>query len=159
MQLNPETKKIVEEFKKLKLPSVPEVGVAEARQQYSILAHFSHRKEPLAKVEDRTIPRIDGDIPVRIYTPFGTGPFPVLVYFHSGGWVLGDLEVEDSVCRIFAHGAGCVVVSVDYRLAPEHKFPAAAEDAYTATLWVAKNAAAIKGDSSRIAAGGLLGEI
>lgn len=155
MQLNPETQRMVDEFKKLQLPSVPEVGVVEARKQYSILAQFSHEKEPLAKVEDRTIPRIDGDIPIRIYTPFGVGPFPMLVYFHSGGWVLGSLEVEDSVCRILANGARCVIVSVDYRLAPEHKFPAAAEDAYTATVWAAKNAAAINGDSSRIAVGGL----
>lgn len=155
MQLNPETQKIVEEFKKLQLPSVLEVGVVEARKQSSILAQLSHEKEPLAKLEDRTIPGTGGDIPIRIYTPFGVGPFPMLVYFHSGGWVLGDLEVEDSVCRILANGAKCVLISVDYRLAPEHKFPAAAEDAYTATLWAAKNAAAINGDAGRLAVGGL----
>ena len=155
MPLNPETQKIVEQFKQLQLPSVPEVGAVEAREQYSLLAQFSHEKEPVAKLEGRTIPGTGGDIPLRIYTPEGVGPFPMLVYFHSGGWVLGDLEVEDSVCRIIANGARCIVISVDYRLAPEHKFPAAAEDAYTATLWTAKNAATINGDSSRIAVGGL----
>lgn len=155
MTLNPETQKIVEEFKKLQLPSFTEIDVAEARKQEAILAQFSHPKEPLAKVEDRTIPGTGGPIPIRIYTPFGVGPFPILLYFHSGGWVLGDLESQDSVCRILANGAECVVVSVDYRLAPEHKFPAAAEDAYTATLWAAKNAEIFNGDSSRIAVSGL----
>ena len=91
---------------------------------------------------------------MRIYTPQGSGPFPVLVYFHGGGWVIGNVDTHDPTCRTLTNAAGCVVVSVDYRLAPEHKFPAAVDDCYAATQWVAANAAAINGDSSRIAIGG-----
>src|SRR5579885_966619 len=114
----------------------------------------AEEKEPVAKVEDRTIPGPAGEIPVRIYTPEGSGPFPVLVFFHGGGWVICNLDTHDGSCRNLAKGAGCVVVSVDYRLAPEHKFPAAVEDCYAATKWVAEHAASFNGDPSRVAVGG-----
>jgi len=106
------------------------------------------------RVEDRHIQGADGQIEVRVYTPEGGPPMGVLVYFHGGGWVLGDLESHDHVCRALANGAGCVVVSIDYRLAPEHVFPAGAEDCYAATKWVAENAAALGADASRMAVGG-----
>ena len=110
--------------------------------------------EPVAKMEDRAIPGPAGDIPVRIYTPEGAGPFPALVWFHGGGWVLGDLDGADPTCCLLANAAACVVVSVDYRLAPEAKFPAAADDCYSATVWVAENASALGLNPSRIAVGG-----
>ena len=106
------------------------------------------------RVEDRHIAGADGQIAVRVYTPEGSPPMGVLVYFHGGGWVLGDLESHDHVCRALANGAGCVVVSIDYRLAPEHVFPAGAEDCYAATKWVSENAAALGADASRMAVGG-----
>jgi acetyl esterase len=109
---------------------------------------------PLRSVVDRTIPGPGGDLPVRIYTPAGDGPLPVLVYFHGGGWVVGNIDSVDHVCRDLGHDAGCVVVSVAYRRAPEHRFPAAAEDAYAATLWAARNAAELGGDPEGIAVGG-----
>lgn len=109
---------------------------------------------PVAEVENRAIPGPAGEIPVRIYTPEGEGPFPVLVYFHGGGFVLCDLDTHDGTCRSLARGAEVVVVSVDYRLAPEHRFPAGPEDCYAATRWVAEHAAEIGGDASRIAIGG-----
>jgi acetyl esterase len=90
---------------------------------------------------------------VRIYTPQGAGPFPVFVNFHGGGWVIGDLDTADAVCRGICREAGCVVVSVDYRLAPEHPFPAAVEDAFAATAWAAGNMAALQGNG-RLAVGG-----
>ena len=92
----------------------------------------------VAAVENRSIPGPDGDVPVRIYTPEGSGPFPILVWYHGGGWVIGDLESADPTARHLCKGAGCVVVSVDYRLAPETKFPGPAEDCYAATVWAAR---------------------
>lgn len=108
----------------------------------------------LARVADRTIPGPGGALPVRIYTPEGAGPFPVVVYFHGGGFVVGDLDTQDMIARGLATGAGSVVVSVDYRLAPEHKFPAAPEDAWAATQWAASHAAEIGGDPDRLAVAG-----
>ena len=110
--------------------------------------------EPIYRAEDRRIPGVVGEIPVRIYTPEGNPPMGVLVYYHGGGWVLGDLESHDRVCRALANKGGCVVVSVDYRLAPEHVFPAGAEDCYAATKWVAENAASLGADPARLAVGG-----
>jgi acetyl esterase len=109
---------------------------------------------PVAHVENRMVPGPDGDIPVRLYTPQGPGPFPVLIFFHGGGWVIGDLETYDELCRTLTNGAECIVVSVDYRLAPEHKFPAGPEDCYAATQWVATHATQLNGDPSRVAIGG-----
>jgi acetyl esterase len=109
---------------------------------------------PLAGIADRVIPGPAGDLPVRIYTPEGTEPHPILVYFHGGGWVVGNLDTQDMICRGLAHGAGCVVVSADYRLAPEHQFPAAVDDCFAATLWSKAHADELAGDSDRIAVGG-----
>ena len=110
--------------------------------------------EPVSTVEDRLIPGVAGKQPIRVYTPAGDGPFPLLVYFHGGGWVVGSLNTVDASCRALANLANCVVVSADYRLAPEDKFPAAVNDCYAATRWVAFNAAALNGDASRLAVGG-----
>jgi acetyl esterase len=107
--------------------------------------------EPVAKVEDRTIPGPAGQVPVRIYDPGGPGPKGIIAWFHGGGWVLGDLDGADPGCRMLANASGCVVVSVDYRLAPEHKFPAAADDCFAATRWVAANAASLGADGSQLA--------
>jgi acetyl esterase len=108
----------------------------------------------VGSVVDRRIPGPAGDIPVRVYTPNGTAPFPLLVYFHGGGWVLGGIDTHDGTCRSLANGAGCVVVSVDYRLAPEHRYPAAAEDCCAATQWAAAHAAELGADARRVAVGG-----
>ena len=108
----------------------------------------------VASVEDLAIPGAAGDIAVRLYTPQGEGPFPVTVYFHGGGFVLGDLDSQDMIARGLCAGAESVVVSVDYRLAPEHPFPAAPDDAWAALQWTAANAAAIDGDARRIAVAG-----
>jgi acetyl esterase len=108
----------------------------------------------VAKVRDHAVPGPAGKIGVRIYTPPGSGPFPILINYHGGGWVIGDLETADSVSRELCQRVGCIVVSVDYRLAPEHRFPAAVDDSYAAACWVADNAAALNGDAKRIAVGG-----
>ncbi|HLA80190.1 MAG TPA: alpha/beta hydrolase [Thermoleophilia bacterium] len=111
--------------------------------------------EPVARMEDLAVPGQAGDIAVRAYTPAGEGPFPILVYFHGGGFVFGGLDSSDAECRGIANSAECVVVSVDYRLAPENKFPAAAEDCYSATSWVAENNARLGGDGLPVAVGGM----
>jgi acetyl esterase len=155
MPLDPQAQTYLEQMAALHMPPLntlpPEVirrGIA------AQVASTEIEVEPVARVENRTIPGPAGEIPVRIYTPEGDGPFPVLVYFHGGGWVICTLDTHDGQCRSLANGAGCVVVSVDYRLAPEHKFPAAPEDCYAATTWVAEHAHEIQGDASRLAIGG-----
>ncbi|HKY89915.1 MAG TPA: alpha/beta hydrolase [Nevskiaceae bacterium] len=120
----------------------------------TLLTAMPPSKAKVAKVEDRTIPGPSGKIAVRVYTPEGQGPFPVLVYFHGGGFVIGSLNAYDILCRELTGGSGAVVVSVDYRLSPEHKFPAAPDDCWAATRWIASNAAELGGDASRIAVGG-----
>ncbi len=110
--------------------------------------------EPVAKVEQRTVNGAEGRILARVYTPAGTGPFPVLVYFHGGGWVLYNLDTYDASCRALANAAGAVVVSVAYRQAPEHKFPAAANDAFAAYRWALDSAAVIGGNPNKVAVGG-----
>ncbi|MEF8882228.1 MAG: alpha/beta hydrolase [Halapricum sp.] len=114
------------------------------------LGAWIRNRDPLSisRVFDRTIPGPDGDLRIRIYRPEGTGPFPTVVYFHGGGFVSGSIESHDAVCRHLAHESGCVVVSVDYRLAPEHPFPAAAEDAIAAVEWAAEHTDYLGGDGS-----------
>ncbi|WP_251552528.1 alpha/beta hydrolase [Neobacillus muris] len=151
--LDPQAKFLLEQLEAAGGPAMETLLPEQARQAID-LGTLAGEPEEVAKVENRTIPGPAGEIPVRIYTPAGEGPFPVLVYCHGGGWVIGNLDTMDGPCRMLANKAGCVVISVDYRLAPEHKFPAAAEDAYAAVKWVAENASAIQGDANRIAIGG-----
>jgi acetyl esterase/lipase len=130
----------------------------EARRRYDAgTAIFAPKTPPLQSVEDRELPG-PGERPrVRLYTPKAAAsgrPLPALMYFHGGGWVFGNLETHDAICRILADRAGCKVVAVDYRLAPEHKFPAGFYDCTQATRWVAANAASLGIDPARLAVGG-----
>jgi acetyl esterase len=109
---------------------------------------------PVAAVADRLVPGPAGELPVRVYTPEGSRPFPIVVFFHGGGWVVGTLDTYDPLCRALAAVTPAVVVSVDYRLAPEHRWPAAVEDAYAATEWASRNAAALGGAQHRLAVAG-----
>ncbi len=111
---------------------------------------------PIHKSEDRTIDGPGGPISIRIFTPRDSGgeKLPILMQFHGGGWVIGDLDTHDNMCRYFANNADVIVVAVDYRLAPEHKFPAGHDDCIAATAWVHANAASFGGDSHRIAVTG-----
>jgi len=154
MPLDSQAQGFLEQLAAAGAPPLHELSVAEARQVLVALFGTQGEPEPVGAVEERTIPGAGGEMLTRIYRPYGTGPFPVLVYFHGGGWVIGDLEAYDATCRALTNAAGCLVVAMEYRLAPEHKFPAAPEDCYAATCWVAANAAAIGGDPGRIAVGG-----
>jgi acetyl esterase len=107
--------------------------------------------EPVAKVEDRMIPGPAGELWIRIFTPEGTGPMPVISYIHGGGWTLGSIKTHDASCRTVANMVGAVVVASEFRLAPENKFPASLEDVYAATLWTSQNAESLGADSNRLA--------
>lgn len=107
--------------------------------------------ETVADVRDLSFPGPTSPLPVRIYEPEGERPFPVCVFFHGGGWVLGNLDCYDNVCTRLANRVDCLVVSVDYRLAPEHPFPAAPADCYAAIEWAVKNAEQLGGDPDRVA--------
>ncbi|HUQ43895.1 MAG TPA: alpha/beta hydrolase [Candidatus Limnocylindria bacterium] len=114
----------------------------------------STEPEPVADVRDLTIPGPAGEIQARLYAPEGAGPFPVLVYFHGGGWVIATIDTYDSSARALANAAECVVISCHYRQAPEHPYPAAHEDAVAATRWISDHAAELGGDPDRLAIAG-----
>lgn len=149
MPVDPQAQALLDQLAAANAPPFHALSVEDARK--GLLAVYRGEPEDVAAVENWSIPGPAGDIPIRIYTPAGSGPFPVVVFFHGGGWVLGDLESHDVLCRAVANGADSVVVAVDYRLAPEHKFPAAAEDCYAATVWTAANAASLGADPARLA--------
>ncbi len=137
-------------------PTVDQLAPADARRE---IAHTSRtiaaEPEPVARVEALSIPGPAGPIPARLYAATrDTRARPLLVYYHGGGWVVGDLDTHDSVCRFLAREAGVRVLSVDYRLAPEHPFPAAVEDALAALRFATREAAALGADPARVAVGG-----
>lgn len=152
MPLDPQAQQVIEQLAALGFPPVHTVSPEQARSNARMRPRAAGPE--VARVENRRIPGPACDIPVRLYTPAGAGPFPILVWFHGGGWVVGDLDMADPTARHLSVGAGCVVMSVDYRLAPETKFPGPADDCYAATQWAAKHAAQINGDSDRLAVGG-----
>ncbi|OLO37847.1 lipase [Alkalihalophilus pseudofirmus] len=158
MTLQPQVKNLLDQISAAQAdgaPGIEEMSVQENRD--GLLAFYSGvigEPQEVAKVENIRIPVDGSEIGLRLYTPKGDGPFPVFVYYHGGGWVLGDLEVVDPLLRSLTNSTECLVVSVDYRLAPENKYPIPAEDCYAATKWVAENIAKYNGDPSRIAVGG-----
>lgn len=149
MPLDPQAQELLDQMAKLGVPPMHTLPVEQVRK--NMAAIYRGDPEEVKSIEDRRIPGPAGEIPIRIYTPEGTPPRPLVVFFHGGGWAIGDLDSHDVLCRQIANGAGAVVVAVDYRLAPEHKYPAAAEDSYAATVWAVENAAAIGADPNRVA--------
>lgn len=153
-QLHPQARALIDLMAERAVPPTHTLAPAEARATY--LARRSYTQpEPPAVAEVRALHA--GNIPLRAYRPLGapTGAtLPALVFFHGGGWVIGDLDTHDTLCRELANGSGCAVVAVDYRLAPEHRFPAAFDDALAATRWVAHHAAELRIDPERLAVGG-----
>lgn len=159
-QLDPQAKALLNQIaaEQAKAPALarplsPVEQLAADRDGYRAVISLAGPPEPVNKVVDRQIPGPAVDIPVRIYTPGDGENLPVLVYFHGGGFTSGGLDTHDAPLRVLANRVGCIIVVVDYRLAPEHPFPAAPEDAYAATKWVAEHTAEI-GGSARIAVGG-----
>jgi acetyl esterase len=154
-KLDPGVRALLEAIAGLGEPPLESLPPAEARKRAAeSFAPVAGVLEPLRFIENLRIPGPLSEIPIRVYTPDAPAPRPAMVYFHGGGWVLCDLDTHEVVCSAIAHRAGAVVVSVDYRLAPEHKFPAALTDAYAATTWVSANAARLGIDAARISVGG-----
>lgn len=149
MPVDPQVAAFLERIAALNAPPIYTLSPAEARKT---VPQIPPPYESVAQVEDRRIPGKDGEIPVRIYTPLaavrlpGHGPLPMMVFFHGGGWMVADVQSYEHLARIFANAMGCIVVSVEYRLCPEHRFPAGLEDCYAATVWSAENARALGGD-------------
>ncbi len=131
-----------------------EMTPEEARFVFKDIAALAGPPEPVASFCDLAVPGPAGAIPARLYRFSQEPAASVLVYFHGGGWVIGDLDIYDGLCRSLANAAGCAVFSVGYRLAPENKFPAAVEDCYAALVWIRAEAARLGLDSNRIAVGG-----
>jgi acetyl esterase len=126
-----------------------------AREGYRALPPLLGPPPDVGAVRDRAIEGPGGPLPIRVYTPKNAGAQqPVLLYMHGGGWVIGDLDTHDRECRILCNDTPCVVVALDYRLAPEHPYPAAVDDAWAALEWIARNATEIGADPQRIAVGG-----
>lgn len=156
--LDPQAKALMDIVARAAAPAFHTLDVAKARDETRKLhAYFCPEAPAVAGVREVHIPREGGVIPARCYRPLGSTAkvaLPLLVFFHGGGWTVGDLDSYDSLCRTLANNAGCAVLSVDYRLAPEHPFPAAVDDAYAATSWARRHAPDLGIDAARIAVGG-----
>lgn len=137
-------------------PPLHTLSPAQARTAYEAGAGVLEVPRPaLARVEDLAIPVRDGGrIPARLVAPATAPGLPVLLYFHGGGFTIGSIASHDTLCRVLAHGAGCAVLSVGYRLAPEHRFPTAVEDAWDALQWLVREGSALGLDTARLAVGG-----
>lgn len=153
MALHPQCKAFLDQLASMGGTPLHEMTPRDARGM-TLPPDLAGPEQPVHRVVDRTVPGPAGRIPVRVYTPTVASQHPGLVYFHGGGFVLGTLDSADRACRDLANLAGYVVVSVDYRLAPEHPFPAAVEDAYAAAKYVIEHDSEFGMDASRVAVGG-----
>jgi acetyl esterase len=156
VRLDPEVEAVVTAMQALPGPPPEDVPIEQARAGHEAeSAELSGPGQTVAEVRDHVVPGPAGEIPVRVYSPAGAhGPVPVVAYFHGGGWAIGSIESFDTVCRALANSACAAVASVGYRLAPEHRFPAAVDDSLAATRWLAATASVLGGDPARLAVAG-----
>jgi acetyl esterase/lipase len=157
MPLDPQAEVVIGLVKDAGLPEFWQLTPDQAREQYLVRATKLAPKEQIYRTADQRIPGPSSELPIRVYRPREAKPgelLPVLMWFHGGGFVIGDLDTHDPACRVLANQADCMVVAVDYRLAPEFKFPAAVDDSMAALRWVALHARELGGDPERIAVGG-----
>lgn len=152
--LDPQVRAVLDEKAALGLPPLEVLTPEEGRRQQRDTAPYWSEGAPAMAVEERTLPGPAGDIRVRLYDPGVPAPAPALIYIHGGGWVICDLDTHDNVCRRFAKAAGIRVASVDYRLAPEHRFPAGPDDCLAAAQWLLAHGAEWGLDPARLAIGG-----
>ena len=149
--LHPQIVQVLEAMEKAQLRPIEAMTPAEARAQMEMTARARQAEPlPVAKVEERMIPDPAGEIRLRLYWPNTAGPLPAIVYYHGGGHVIGSLDTHDFIARNLCAGAGALLVSVDYRMGPEHKFPAAVDDCFAALQWLNANAARLGADPGRI---------
>lgn len=154
MPLDPQAREFVEKLERSRAPKMHELSPEDAR---ALVVPLRMRCEEMRSIENRTIPGPAGEIPIRIYHPLEAAQasgLPVVMFFHGGGWVVGSIASHDGLCRRLSNRSGCIVVSVEYRLAPEHKFPAAVDDCFAATRWAAEHAGEFGGDPGRLAVAG-----
>jgi acetyl esterase len=156
MQLDTNVRSLLDMLAASGQPKLWDLTPPDARNMALQLTSMVEGKEAIGKIENRTLPGPAGPLPFRVYTPVAANDEPSggIIYFHGGAWVFGDLDTHDAMCRALANESGCRLVSVDYRLAPEHKFPAAVEDAYAATEWIAAHAAELAIDPACLAVAG-----
>ena len=156
MGLDPQVKLVLDGLESMGLPPLEEMPVEEAREAVRALSFLMGEPEEVGSVEEVAAPGPGGPVPIRLYRPLGAGPEPlsVVLYFHQGGWTVCDVPMFDPLWRRVANRAGCLVAAVTYRQGPEHPYPAAVEDAWAATNWVADNAAGIGADPDRLAVAG-----
>lgn len=156
MPVHPQAQAVLDLLAESGIENISDLSVEQARELIELMNAESPRPE-VAEVRDLAIPGPACDIPARLYRPQGSSPedvLPVLVYFHGGGWTIGNIETHDATARWLANRAGIAVISVDYRLCPEQVFPAAADDCFHATQWIASHGAELGVDGSRLAVGG-----
>jgi acetyl esterase len=151
MPLDPQVEGLLKDMAAAGGPPIHQLSVDEARTVAETMTTLAGDPIEVGSVRDITIPVDGGEIGARVYTPGGDGPHPAVMFFHGGGWVICSLDTHDNVARAICRDADAVVVSVDYRMAPEHRFPTAAHDCFAATEWVAENAASLDVDASRLA--------
>jgi acetyl esterase len=158
MPLDPDAQILLDAMIKANRPAFETLTAVQARQQMREIRALLKQSVPdVAEVRDLKATGPHGDIPVRLYRAKAAKPGdaqPALVFFHGGGWVFGDIETHDNLCRSLANSGDCTVLSIDYRLAPEHKFPVAADDCWAAFIWAHANAAKLAVDPARLAVGG-----
>jgi acetyl esterase len=150
-QLHPQIREVLRAMAEARLRPIEEMTPAEAREQMETMAR-TRKGEPLpvAKIEERLVPGPGSEIRMRLYWPEATPPVPAIVYFHGGGHVIGSLDTHDFIARNLCSGTGAIVASVDYRMGPEHKFPAAVDDSFAALEWVHANSQGLGVDHRRI---------
>jgi acetyl esterase len=151
MPIDPQVEGLLSEIAALGAPPIHQLSVADARTVSEGMTALAGEPIEVGSVDNITIPVDGAEIAARVYTPEGHGPHPIVMFFHGGGWVICSLDTHDNITRAICRDAEAIVVSVDYRMAPEHRFPTAVHDCFAATRWVAKNAASLGGDADRLA--------
>lgn len=154
MPLDPQVQALLDQMKAQGMPAFEDMSVPQARDAMAAFRDLQGEPEPVSEIRDIVVPGPDGSLPVRVYNPSPGTSLPLMVYFHGGGWVIGNVEVQDKPSRALANAANCVLASVEYRLAPETKFPGPAEDCYAATRWLAAHAHEFGADRDRVVVGG-----